>query len=59
MGEPYEPREHDHLVEPMFHALREEVPRAEEPRPARRGRFLLLGLPIVALAIWGLLRLVA
>jgi hypothetical protein len=51
MGEPFKPREHDHLVEPIFQALQDGGREAKAPRPSRRGWLLFLGLSVVALAI--------
>ncbi len=51
MSAPYEPREHDHLVEPMFDALR------GEPAAARRGGVLPWVIPLLlgaALLAWWL-----
>jgi len=52
MSAPYEPRENDHLVEPMFEALR------GEPSAPRRGGVLPWVIPLLlgaALLGWWLL----
>lgn len=60
MTEPYRPREHDHLVEPMYHALDDregQSPRAAQHAEPRRRDRVRVWLPLVlalggALGIW-------
>jgi hypothetical protein len=58
MTHPFTPREHDHLVEPMYQALGGEQAQAEQPvvRASQRARLVLLGLPLVAVAAWAVAR---
>ncbi len=60
MEDDHQPREHDHLVEPMYKALHDrgqgdpgDVPAAD----SRRDRVALWLLPLLGLAAWGMLRL--
>ena len=57
------PRPHDHLVEPVFAAVRAPDGGASRPAPRRGRRLVLLALLVgaaaLALAVWWLARLVA
>jgi len=54
MDEGYEPREDDHLVEPMFEALRPHVHPPEMERPSRGDRVVIWTFPFAALVAGGL-----
>ena len=59
MSEGYKPREHDHLVEPMYKALHNRGPSDPGDVPAarsRRDRAALWILPVLALLAWGLFK---
>jgi len=52
MSEDYRPREHDHLVEPMYEALRGE-PGGDGRKSSRRGRWLGVVVALLALGAVG------